>query len=153
MAKTVLKTQLPERAEAIENGLVDIGQATRASGVSVKMIRHYEEIGLLRDVSRTVANYRLYNEQHIHTLRFIKRSRTLGFSMEEIQELLSLWQDRRRSSASVKKIAARHIDDLQTKIAELQGMVNTLQHLTHCCAGDGRPDCPILDDLSGATPE
>jgi len=144
-----MKTPLLERAEAMESGLIDIGQATQASGVSVKMIRHYEEIGLLRNVARTAANYRLYSAQHVHTLRFIKRSRTLGFSMEEIRELLSLWQDRKRSSASVKKIAAHHIDELQTKIAELQGMVNTLQHLTHCCAGDGRPDCPILDELAG----
>jgi Cu(I)-responsive transcriptional regulator len=144
-----MKKTLPERAEALENGLLDIGQATQASGVSVKMIRHYEEIGLLKGVARTVANYRLYSAQQIHTLRFIKRSRTLGFSIEEIRELLSLWQDRRRSSASVKKIAAHHIEELQTKIAELQDMVNTLQHLTHCCAGDNRPDCPILDDLSG----
>lgn len=144
-----MKTPLLEHAEAIESGLIDIGRATQASGVSVKMIRHYEEIGLLKNVPRTAANYRLYNDQHIHTLRFIKRSRTLGFSMEEIRELLSLWQDRRRPSASVKKIAARHIDELHTKIDELQGMVTTLQHLSHCCAGDGRPDCPILDDLSG----
>ncbi|MEC5384237.1 Cu(I)-responsive transcriptional regulator [Uliginosibacterium sp. H3] len=144
-----MRKTLPERAEALESGLVDIGQAALASGVSVKMLRHYEEIGLLRNVARTAANYRLYGAQQIHTLRFIKRSRTLGFSIEEIRELLSLWEDRRRSSASVKKIAAHHIEELQTKIAELQGMVNTLQHLTHCCAGDGRPDCPILDDLSG----
>jgi len=144
---------LPERAEALESGLVDIGQATQASGVSIKMIRHYEEIGLLRNVARTAANYRLYSEQQVHTLRFIKRSRALGFSMDEIRELLSLWQDRRRSSASVKKIAAHHIEDLQTRIGELQGMVNTLQHLTHCCAGDSRPDCPILDDLSGERDE
>jgi Cu(I)-responsive transcriptional regulator len=141
---------LPERAAALQNGLLDIGQATQATGVSVKMIRHYEEIGLLRNVARTAANYRLYSEQHLHTLRFIKRSRTLGFSIDEIRELLSLWQDRRRSSASVKKIAARHVEELQGKIAELQSMVSTLQHLTHCCAGDARPDCPILDDLAGA---
>ncbi len=145
-----MKRALPERAEALERGLVDIGQATQASGVSAKMIRHYEEIGLLRNVARTAANYRLYGEKHVHTLRFIKRARTLGFSIEEIRELLGLWQNRRRSSASVKKIASQHIDDLQTKIGELQGMVSTLQHLAHCCAGDGRPDCPILDDLSGS---
>ena len=144
-----MKTSLLARAEAIQSGLIDIGQATQASGVSVKMIRHYEEIRLLKNVPRTAANYRLYNAQHVHTLRFIKRSRALGFSIEEIRELLSLWQDRRRSSASVKKIAARHIEELQTKIDELQGMVTTLQHLAHCCAGDSRPDCPILDDLSG----
>jgi MerR family copper efflux transcriptional regulator len=144
-----MKRILPERAEALANGLVDIGQAAQASGVSTKMIRHYEEIGLLKGIARTAANYRLYGEQQVHTLRFIKRSRTLGFSIEEIRELLGLWQDRRRSSASVRKIAARHIDELQAKIGELQGMVNTLQHLVHCCSGDDRPECPILDDLSG----
>ena len=145
-----MKRALQERAEAIQSGLIDIGQATTASGVSAKMIRHYEEIGLLGNVARTAANYRLYGEKHVHTLRFIKRARTLGFSIEEIRELLGLWQNRRRSSASVKQIASQHIDDLQTKIAELQGMVSTLKHLAHCCAGDDRPDCPILDDLSGS---
>jgi Cu(I)-responsive transcriptional regulator len=138
-----------ERAEAQDSGLMDIGQAAHASGVSAKMIRHYEDIGLLKNVPRTASNYRLYGHDLIHVLRFIKRGRTLGFSMEEIRELLSLWQDRRRSSASVKKIAAAHIGELQTKIAELQGMVATLQHLAHCCTGDARPDCPILDDLAG----
>ncbi|MDB5888106.1 MAG: cueR [Rhodocyclales bacterium] len=144
-----MKRVLLQHAEAFENGFIDIGLATKASGVSVKMIRHYEEIGLLKNVARTAANYRLYTEQHVHTLRFIKRARTLGFSMEEIRELLSLWQDRRRSSASVKKIAARHIDELQTKISELQSMTNTLKELIRCCAGDSRPNCPILDDLAG----
>ncbi|MDB5802571.1 MAG: cueR [Rhodocyclales bacterium] len=145
------KVQL-EHAEALESGLVDIGRAMQASGVSAKMIRHYEEIGLLGNVARTAANYRIYSAQHVHVLRFIKRARTLGFSMEEIRELLGLWQDRRRSSASVRKIATHHIDELQAKIAELQGMLGTLQQLVHCCAGDHRPDCPILDDLAEYEP-
>lgn len=137
-----------EHSDALGQGLLDIGQAAEASGVSVKRIRHYEEISLLKDIPRTSANYRLYTEQHVHILRFIRRSRDLGFSIDEIRELLSLWQNRRRSSESVKKIATRHIDELQVKIHELQSMVDTLQHLTHCCAGDNRPECPILDDLS-----
>ena len=138
-----------EHAEALASGWVDIGHAAAASGVSAKMLRHYEDIGLLPDVKRSVANYRLYAPEHIHTLRFIRRARSLGFSMEEIRELLGLWQNRRRSSASVKKVAQQHIDALQAKISELQGMVDTLQHLAHCCSGDERPDCPILDRLAG----
>ena len=144
-----MRTMLPERAEAIASGLVDIGQAAAASGVSAKMIRHYEEIGLLQAVPRTAANYRLYADSHVQTLRFIKRARSLGFSMEEIQALLGLWQNRRRSSAAVKKIAEAHIADLQTRIVQMQSMVDTLQHLSHCCMGDERPDCPILADLAG----
>ena len=143
------KRELPlERADAIGQGLVDIGRASKASGVSVKMIRHYEEIGLLKDVARTFANYRIYSERDIHTLRFIKRARTLGFSIEDIRELLSLWQNRGRSSASVKKIAGAHMTSLETKISEMQSMLTTLRHLTHNCHGDQRPDCPILDDLA-----
>jgi MerR family transcriptional regulator, copper efflux regulator len=137
-----------ERAEALERGLMDIGRASKASGVSVKMIRHYEGIGLLPKVARTSANYRVYREGDIHTLRFIRRARALGFSMDDIQELLGLWQNKSRSSASVKKIAGKHIDELNHKIAELQAMVDTLEHLTQHCHGDHRPDCPILDDLS-----
>ncbi|PLK49870.1 Cu(I)-responsive transcriptional regulator [Uliginosibacterium sp. TH139] len=138
-----------EHADALEAGFVDIGAAAAASGVSIKMVRHYESLGLLGAVPRTAANYRIYGANHIHTLRFIARSRKLGFSMEEIRELLTLWQDRQRSSAAVKAIATRHITDLQTRIAELQGMVATLSQLNHCCAGDARPDCPILADLAG----
>jgi len=129
---------------AIEN----IGAASRASGVSAKMIRHYEAIGLLPKVSRSFGNYRIYSTNDIHVLRFIRRARDLGFSIEEIRELLGLWRNRSRSSAAVKKIAAKHIGDLRLKIAELQSMVQTLEHLTRHCHGDHRPDCPILDDLS-----
>ena len=129
---------------AIEN----IGAAAKASGVSAKMIRHYEEIGLLPKVARSFGNYRVYSANDIHVLRFIRRARDLGFSIEEIRELLGLWRNKSRSSAAVKKIAGKHIADLRTKIAELESMVQTLEHLTRNCHGDHRPDCPILDDLS-----
>ena len=142
------KSELLERADALERGLMDIGRASKASGVSVKMIRHYEAIGLLPKVARTFANYRVYRESDVHALRFIRRARALGFSMDDIQELLGLWQNKSRSSASVKKIAGKHVDELNRKIAELKAMVDTLQHLTKHCQGDHRPDCPILDDLS-----
>jgi MerR family transcriptional regulator, copper efflux regulator len=142
------KREMLEHSDALERGLMDIGRASKASGVSVKMIRHYEAIGLLPKVARTFADYRVYRETDVHTLRFIRRARALGFSMNDIQELLGLWQNRSRSSASVKKIAGKHVDELNRKIAELQGMVGTLQHLTQHCHGDHRPDCPILDDLS-----
>jgi MerR family transcriptional regulator, copper efflux regulator len=137
-----------ERSQALERGLMDIGRASKASGVSVKMIRHYEAIGLLPKVARTFANYRVYRQSDVHTLRFIRRARALGFSMDEIQELLGLWQNKSRSSASVKKIAGKHVEELNRKIAQLNAMVDTLEHLTRHCHGDQRPDCPILDDLS-----
>lgn len=139
---------LMERSDALDRGLVDIGRASKASGVSVKMIRHYEAIGLLKDVARTFANYRVYSDADVHTLRFIKRARTLGFSIEDIRALLSLWQNKSRPSAAVKKIAGGHVAALQKKIAEMQAMVATLSHLTHHCHGDQRPDCPILEDLA-----
>jgi Cu(I)-responsive transcriptional regulator len=142
-----------EHAVALQQGLRDIGRASRESGVSVKMIRHYEAIGLLKNVARTHANYRVYGASDIHTLRFIKRARTLGFSMDDIRELLALWQNKSRPSASVKKIAGGHMQDLKRRIAEMQSMVATLEHLTHNCHGDGRPDCPILEDLAGASGE
>jgi MerR family transcriptional regulator, copper efflux regulator len=143
------KRELPmEHAEALGQGMVDIGRAAKLSGVSVKMIRHYEEIGLLKNVARTFANYRVYGARDIHALRFIKRARTLGFSIEDIRELLSLWQNRSRSSASVKKVAGGHMAALEAKIAEMQAMLTTLRHLTHNCHGDGRPECPILEDLA-----
>jgi Cu(I)-responsive transcriptional regulator len=128
---------------------MNIGQASQASGVSAKMIRYYEEIGLIRPSARTGNNYRVYGEDEVHVLRFIKRARSLGFSLEETQRLLALWQDRSRASAAVKDVATAHIADLERRIAEMQGMVKTLKHLAHCCGGDHRPDCPILDDLAG----
>jgi MerR family transcriptional regulator, copper efflux regulator len=136
-----------ERATALENGMKDIGRAAKDSGVSVKMIRHYEAIGLLPKVARTFANYRLYGSNEVHMLRFIKRGRALGFSMAEIKELLDLWRNKSRSSAAVKKIANQHVDELKSKIAELKAMSDTLEYLTSHCHGDHRPDCPILNDL------
>lgn len=114
------------------------------------MVRHYEALGLLPEVARTDSGYRQYTEADVHALRFIGRARTLGFSMEEIRELLGLWQDKGRASASVKRIAQAHIDDLAERIAAMQAMQRTLQSLVHCCHGDQRPDCPILDDLAAA---
>ncbi len=139
-----------EHADAIGRGLLDIGRASKASGVSVKMIRHYEAIGLLKKVARTFANYRVYSDSEVHTLRFIKRARTLGFSIEDIRALLSLWQNKSRSSAAVKKIAGGHMELLKQRIAEMQSMVVTLEHLTQHCHGDQRPECPILEDLANA---
>ena len=131
-----------------ELGTWNIGEAARRSGVSAKMVRHYESLGLLPTVQRTESGYRQYGEAEVHTLRFIRRARDLGFSMDEIGQLLKLWQNRRRSSAEVRRIASRHIDDLSRKLAEMEAMRRTLQHLVHCCHGDERPDCPILDELS-----
>ena len=128
---------------------MNIGKAAEASGVSAKMIRYYESIGLIEAPSRTDSNYRVYDPDQVHVLRFIKRARTLGFSVEETSRLLGLWQDKSRASAEVKAVATAHIADLETKIAELQSMVGTLKHLAHCCGGDNRPNCPILDDLAG----
>jgi Cu(I)-responsive transcriptional regulator len=145
------KRELPlEHADALGQGLLDIGRASKASGVSVKMIRHYEAIGLLKNVARTYANYRVYSENNAHTLRFIKRARSLGFAMQDVRQLLALWQNRSRPSAAVKKIAGGHMQDLKRRIVEMQSMVATLEHLTHNCHGDNRPDCPILEDLAGA---
>jgi len=128
---------------------MNVGQASRASGVTAKMIRYYDEIGLVRPSSRTDSNYREYDEREVNELRFIKRARSLGFSMEEITVLLSLWRDRGRPSREVKAIADRHVADLDARIAEMQAMADTLRHLSHCCAGDERPECPILEDLTG----
>ena len=142
------RMEMLEHADALERGLMDIGRASKASGVSVKMIRHYEAIGLVPKVARTFANYRVYRESDVHTLRFIRRARALGFSMDDIQELLGLWQNKSRSSASVKKLVGKHVDELNRKIAQLKAMVDTLEHLAKHCHGDHRPDFPILDDLS-----
>lgn len=128
---------------------MNIGQASRASGVSAKMIRYYDEIDLVRPASRTEANYREYDERQINELRFIRRGRGLGFSMEEITLLLALWRDRQRPSREVKAIAERHLADLETRIKEMQAMADALRHLSDYCAGDDRPDCPILADLTG----
>lgn len=124
-----------------------IGEVAAASGVSAKMVRYYEEIGLIKSVARSAKGYRAYSEVDVHTLRFIRRCRELGFSMEEIADLLALWQDRSRKSGEVKKLASAHVRELQAKIAALQEMVQTLSHLVHCCRGDERPECPILEEL------
>jgi MerR family transcriptional regulator, copper efflux regulator len=126
-----------------------IGQAAKSSAVSAKMIRHYESIGLLPKAQRTQSGYRLYDETDVHTLRFIQRARSLGFPLETIRTLLALWRNRRRSSAQVKELSLRHVEEMERKIAEMQAMVRTLRHLAHNCHGDERPDCPILDDLAG----
>lgn len=130
---------------------MNIGQAAEHSGVSAKMIRHYESIGLLRPAARSSNTYRQYGEQDVHELRFIGRARSLGFSMKEIGELLSLWRDRERPSSDVRQVAARHLHELEDKLAEMQAMVTTLRKLIHACHGDERPDCPILEDLAGAS--
>ena len=128
----------------------NIGQAAAQSGVSAKMIRHYESLGLLPAVHRTDAGYRQYGPSEVHTLSFIRRGRALGFSMAEIAELLKLWQNKQRASADVKQIALTHVADLDRRITEMTAMKTTLQHLVHCCQGDARPDCPILTGLAGA---
>ena len=127
---------------------MNIGQAARRSGVSAKMVRHYESLGLLPKVARTDAGYRQYGDAEVHTLRFIRRARDLGFSMAEIAELLKLWQNRRRASADVKRIALAHVADLERRIEEMASMKRTLERLAACCHGDQRPDCPILDELA-----
>lgn len=127
---------------------MNIGQAAAASGVTAKMIRHYEESGLIRAARRTASNYRSYSDNDVHVLRFVKRARALGFSMADIKTLLSLWQDKSRSSGAVKRIARTHIDELERKIAELQAMARTLEHLVHHCHGDHRPECPIIEELA-----
>ncbi|MDT3377587.1 Cu(I)-responsive transcriptional regulator [Labrys portucalensis] len=127
---------------------MNIGEASAASGVSAKMIRYYESIGLMPSAARTEAGYRVYADSDIHTLRFIRRSRDLGFSVEQMETLLALWSDRSRASADVKSIAAAHITELERKAREIEGMAKTLRHLVNNCHGDNRPNCPILEDLS-----
>lgn len=125
----------------------NIGEAARRSDVSAKMARHYESLGLLPAINRSEAGYRQYTDKEVHTLRFIKRSRNLGFSMIEITELLKLWQNQQRSSQDVRKIAVNHVVDLNQRINEMLAMKRTLEHLIDCCHGNSRPDCPILDEL------
>jgi Cu(I)-responsive transcriptional regulator len=128
---------------------MNIGQAASATGVSAKMIRYYENVGLIRPAERTLAGYRQYSQADIHTLRFIKRSRDLGFSLERIKLLVGLWGDSHRRSADVKKLASQYIQELNQDIEKLQSIRDQLQHLAGCCHGDNRPDCPILSDLAG----
>ncbi len=127
--------------------LVTIHEASRVTGVSAKMIRHYESIALIAAPKRTENRYRHYAKRDLHELGFIRRARDLGFSIEDIRHLLALWRDRSRSSAEVKAIALRHIATLEEKAAALHAMGETLKHLAAHCHGDTRPDCPILDAL------
>ena len=130
-------------------GPVNFGDAARASGVSAKMVRHYESLGLLGAVARTDSGYRQYSAADIHTLRFIKRARDLGFSMAEIGNLVGLWHDQARASSEVKRVAQQHLIELENRIQAMQDMRRTLQKLVQSCQGDDRPDCPILDNLAG----
>ncbi len=128
---------------------MQIGQAATASGVSAKMIRHYEAIGLIAPAGRSQANYRSYGADDVHRLGFIRRARALGFSIERIRDLLKLWGDGDRSSADVKRIALTHAAELDRKIADLRAIAATLHRLADACEGDSRPNCPIIDSLEG----
>jgi MerR family copper efflux transcriptional regulator len=121
---------------------MNIGEVAAATGVSAKMIRYYESIGLIRKSARSDSGYRRYDDRDLHTLHFVKQARKLGFSLEQIRDLLSLWQDRQRASKDVRAIAVGHIDELNRRIAEMTEMWDTLSHLVHTCAGDNRPDLP-----------
>lgn len=129
---------------------MNIGEAARASGVTAKMIRYYESVGLLAARSRTAAGYRVYGPEEVHSLRFIRQARRLGFLVEDIRRLLALWHDRSRASADVKAIALEHVGELDRRIAELTQMRDTLVHLAAHCHGDARPDCPIIERLADA---
>ena len=132
----------------METRTFNIGDAAEASGVSAKMIRHYEQIGIIPRARRTLANYRTYSESDVHTLRFVRQARDLGFPLAQIQALLTLWKDRRRPSRKVKELAQAHIAELEVRIQELKDMKRTLEQLAAHCHGDHRPDCPILEDLA-----
>ncbi len=128
--------------------MMNIGQAAQASGVSAKMIRYYESIALIPPGRRSEAGYRMYGENDVHMLRFIKRARTLGFSLEQIRVLVSLWQDPQRASGDVKRIAEEHVAELEQKIREMSEMRDTLKRFAQACCGDQRPECPILQGLA-----
>lgn len=127
-----------------------IGEAAERSGISAKMIRYYEKTGLLPEAERNSSGYRVYSDRSVETLRFVRRARDLGFAVKDIEELLALWFDQDRASADVKRVAQTHVSHLRDKMAEIQEMVDTLQHLIENCHGDDRPDCPILQGLTGA---
>ena len=127
----------------------NIGQAAKASGISAKMIRHYEKMGLVPSAARSESGYRLYSAADIHTLGFIRHARDLGFSIAVIGELLGLWQNRRRSSRVVKAVAQAHIEELEQKAKDILAMKATLEHMVQCCNGDDRPECPIIENLAG----
>jgi MerR family copper efflux transcriptional regulator len=127
---------------------MNIGEAAAASGVNAKLIRHYESIGTIPKASRSESGYRVYSDSDVHILTFVKRGRTLGFSMAEIKKLVGLWRNKSRSSSDVKSLALAHIKELERKISELEAMTKTLRQLAKCCHGDNRPECPILDALA-----
>lgn len=131
---------------------MNIGQASGASGVSAKMIRYYEEIGLVPAPGRRASGYRDYDVKDVHRLRFVRRARDLNFSLDQIRDLLRLWSDDRRSNAEVKALALDHIAALERRAHDLQEMADALRHLAEACGGDGRPDCPIIRGLEGASP-
>lgn len=128
---------------------MNIGQAAKASGVSAKMLRYYESIGILPAAGRTEAGYRTYSEHDIRTLRFVRRARDLGLPLERIKLLIGLWQDKDRASADVKRIATEHAAELRAKIAEMTRMCEVLEEMAEACHGDHRPECPILDEIAG----
>lgn len=127
---------------------MNIGEAAKASGVNAKMIRYYESNGIIPKANRSDAGYRVYMDSDVHTLSFVRRARTLGFSMKEIKRLVSLWRNRSRASSEVKALAQAHVKALEIKIQELEAMRDTLRHLSRTCHGDNRPDCPILENLA-----
>jgi MerR family transcriptional regulator, copper efflux regulator len=141
----------PSNARANKEKDMNIGQASKASGVSSKMIRYYEQIGLIRPALRTASSYRTYGDNDIHTLRFVRRARDLGFSVEQIKELLALWRDRSRASSDVKTVALEHVAELERKIAAIQEMTKTLKHLASHCHGDDRPECPIIEEIANGS--
>lgn len=128
---------------------MNIGKAAAASGVTAKMIRHYEEIGLIRPVDRTLSNYRDYGTVDVRQLQFVRRARSLGFSIERIRGLLRLWSDRNRCSSEVKAIALAHVDELDGKIRQMREIAGELHALAEACDGDDRPECPIIRSLEG----
>ena len=130
---------------------MNIGEAARASGVSAKMIRYYEQTGLITPPARSMAGYRVYAQADIHALRFIRRARDLGFTVGQIAELMELWRDRSRASADVKRIALAHVGVLEAKMREIEAMAKALKHLARTCHGDGRPECPIIEELAHGT--
>jgi MerR family copper efflux transcriptional regulator len=135
----------------IKRAAMNIGQAAQASGVHAKMIRYYEEIDLLSNIKRTPSGYRQYSDRDVQMLRFIKRSRDLGFSLDRIRQLLALWQDTHRKSSDVKALAEQYMQELDDDIAKLQSIREQIALLSNCCHGDNRPDCPILDKLAETT--
>jgi MerR family copper efflux transcriptional regulator len=138
----ILSVKQPEEIQ------MNIGEAARSSGVNAKLIRHYESIGIIPKAARASSGYRTYTETEVHILAFVRRARSLGFSMKEIKKLVSLWRNKSRASSEVKIMVLTQIKQLEVKIQDLQGMVDTLKHLSRTCHGDSRPDCPILENLA-----